>query len=63
MEEINSADPDNLEGTIEALVKHDQLNCSKSTHKWLDNFHEMPITFLPTYRFDAHSSTYDTSEK
>jgi hypothetical protein len=49
----------------QALLARDQLLRQlrdNSSHR-LRPFHEAPITFAPTYKFDRRTSTYDTSEK
>ncbi|KAG9019079.1 hypothetical protein FRB90_006602 [Tulasnella sp. 427] len=47
------------------LLGHDQLLKEMTTNRAfrLRVFHEAPITFLPTYKYDRHSNEYDTSEK
>lgn len=41
---------------------HPEAAPGKDAGLW-HHFEEAPITFPPTYKFDAHSSTYDTSKK
>jgi hypothetical protein len=52
-------------GNLEKLLDRDQLLTSKRRRPGfrLRAFHEMPITFAPTYKYDVGSDTYDTSEK
>jgi hypothetical protein len=47
------------------LLERDQLLASKRKNPWfrLRAFHEMPITFAPTYKYDVGTDNYDTSEK
>ena len=47
------------------LLERDQLLVSKRKNPWfkLRIFHELPITFAPTYKYDLNSDRYDTSEK
>ncbi|XP_030078118.1 inositol polyphosphate 5-phosphatase K isoform X2 [Microcaecilia unicolor] len=45
------------------LWENDQLNLAKKKEAILQGFMEGPLLFKPTYKFDLHSNTYDTSEK
>ncbi|TGO31940.1 hypothetical protein BHYA_0378g00040 [Botrytis hyacinthi] len=47
------------------LLERDQLLASKRKNPWfrLRAFHELPITFAPTYKYDVGTDNYDTSEK
>lgn len=47
------------------LLDRDQLLVSRQKQPGfrLRNFHEGQITFAPTYKYDAGTDTYDTSEK
>lgn len=47
------------------LLERDQLLTSKKRNPWfkLRAFHELPINFAPTYKYDVGTDTYDTSEK
>jgi len=47
------------------LLERDQLLASKRKNPWfkLRSFHELPITFAPTYKYDVGTDNYDTSEK
>ncbi|KAI1005408.1 putative inositol polyphosphate 5-phosphatase [Podosphaera aphanis] len=50
---------------IGKLLERDQLLASKRKNPLfkLRAFHELPITFSPTYKYDVGTDTYDTSEK
>ena len=48
---------------VRALVASDQLLASMETDELLQRFHEEPITFLPTFKYDKNSNEYDTSKK
>lgn len=48
---------------IDSILKHDQLNRVKTTDKSLALYDECPITFMPTYKYDKRSNSYDSSEK
>lgn len=52
-------------GNIGKLLERDQLLASRRKRPGfrLRAFHEMPITFAPTYKYDVGSDTYDSSEK
>lgn len=51
-------------GDIPELLKHDQLVKElESPHTPWGGFVDLTPTFLPTYRFDVGTSTYDTSDK
>lgn len=47
------------------LLDRDQLIASKRKNPGfrLRSFHEEPVTFAPTYKYDVGSDTYDSSEK
>lgn len=51
------------EKNITRLLAHDQLLMSREKTVVTNQFHEAPITFLPTYKFDANCDNYDTSKK
>ncbi|KAI0254177.1 DNase I-like protein [Lactifluus subvellereus] len=51
------------QNTYQSLLVHDQLTKEMKTNIRLRSFMEGPITFPPTYKYDLHSTTYDTSEK
>ncbi|KAI0301894.1 DNase I-like protein [Multifurca ochricompacta] len=51
------------QNTYESLLVHDQLTKEMKTNIRLHSFMEGPITFPPTYKYDLHSTEYDTSEK
>lgn len=60
-----SDDPTSLQTTLSSLLPHDelhqQMNSGKAFH---DGWREGPITFLPTYKYDAGSvGVFDSSEK
>lgn len=46
-----------------ALWEKDQLNLAKDSETVLEGFHEGPLKFPPTYKFDVGTNTYDTSGK
>ncbi|MBN3300401.1 INP5K phosphatase, partial [Amia calva] len=45
------------------LWEKDQLIMAKKKEAFLREFEEGPLKFKPTYKFDLHSETYDTSGK
>ncbi|CAG5923352.1 unnamed protein product [Menidia menidia] len=45
------------------LWEKDQLNMAKDSETVLEGFHEGPLKFSPTYKFDVGTNTYDTSGK
>jgi hypothetical protein len=51
------------QNTYKSLLFHDQLTKEMKTNIRLRSFMEGPITFPPTYKYDLHSTEYDTSEK
>ncbi|KAI8890412.1 DNase I-like protein [Backusella circina FSU 941] len=51
------------EGNIEALYTNDQLYNEMLQKRVFPSYQEGDITFLPTYKFDIGTDTYDTSEK
>jgi hypothetical protein len=48
---------------IQPLLRQDQLLKNKDKHPVLMRYHEAPIQFLPTYRYDMNSDEYDSSKK
>uniref|UniRef100_A0A672P421 Inositol polyphosphate-5-phosphatase Jb n=1 Tax=Sinocyclocheilus grahami TaxID=75366 RepID=A0A672P421_SINGR len=48
---------------LSTLWEKDQLNMAKDSETVLEGFHEGPIKFPPTYKFDVGTDTYDTSGK
>lgn len=52
-------------GDLEALHTHDQLLKEMKHNRGfrLRSFHEGPLTFCPTYKYDRRSNEFDTSEK
>jgi hypothetical protein len=52
-------------GNVDKLLERDQLLVSKRKRPGfrLRAFHEMPITFAPTYKYDVGTDNYDSSEK
>ncbi len=45
------------------LLKYDQYHQSKGVYPLMDEYKEGQIKFLPTYKYDANSNTYDSSKK
>uniref|UniRef100_A0A673JFQ2 Inositol polyphosphate-5-phosphatase Jb n=1 Tax=Sinocyclocheilus rhinocerous TaxID=307959 RepID=A0A673JFQ2_9TELE len=45
---------------LSTLWEKDQLNMAKDSETVLEGFHEGPIKFPPTYKFDVGTDTYDT---
>eukprot|EP00002_Diphylleia_rotans_P032163 TRINITY_DN6732_c0_g1_i2.p1 TRINITY_DN6732_c0_g1~~TRINITY_DN6732_c0_g1_i2.p1 ORF type:complete len:590 (+),score=131.69 TRINITY_DN6732_c0_g1_i2:58-1827(+) len=48
---------------MEVLKANDQLNIQRQEGNVFAGFHEEPIDFPPTYKFDKESETYDSSPK
>jgi len=48
---------------LRSLVNSDQLFKAKDGDDLLYRFHEDPITFLPSFKYDKNSEVYDTSKK
>ncbi|XP_051981507.1 inositol polyphosphate 5-phosphatase K [Xyrauchen texanus] len=48
---------------LSILWEKDQLNMAKDSETVLEGFHEGPLKFPPTYKFDVGTDTYDTSGK
>ncbi|KAG5840317.1 hypothetical protein ANANG_G00187530 [Anguilla anguilla] len=48
---------------LSLLWEKDQLNMAKDSEQVLEGFHEGPLKFPPTYKFDVGTHTYDTSGK
>lgn len=55
--------PEKRQDMINKLFANDQLNKQMSKGKTFPFFDEKEITFLPTYKYDKGTSTFDTSEK
>lgn len=63
MKDIDSL-PTNEESVIvDKLFGNDQLNLLKNKNEWLNEFKEMDVTFMPTYKFESNTDKYDKSEK
>lgn len=45
------------------LAPNDQLTQQKAMGMVFEDFHEGPLNFAPTYKYDTFSDDYDTSEK
>ncbi|EST07064.1 Endonuclease/exonuclease/phosphatase [Kalmanozyma brasiliensis GHG001] len=45
------------------LYRYDQLESLRTSGSLFDDFHEGPLDFAPTYKFDKGTDRYDTSEK
>ncbi|KAK0265380.1 hypothetical protein LTR91_009842 [Friedmanniomyces endolithicus] len=60
-----SDDPMSLQTTLTSLLSHDELHQQMQSRKaFHDGWQEGPITFLPTYKYDAGSvGVFDSSEK
>ncbi|KAG7691916.1 hypothetical protein KL950_004948 [Ogataea haglerorum] len=48
---------------LETLLEYDQLRIELKRRAEMKGFKEMPIKFIPTYKFDKGTTNYDTSEK
>uniref|UniRef100_A0A8C1KQM6 Phosphatidylinositol 4,5-bisphosphate 5-phosphatase A n=1 Tax=Cyprinus carpio TaxID=7962 RepID=A0A8C1KQM6_CYPCA len=48
---------------LSTLWEKDQLNMAKGSETVLEGFHEGPLKFSPTYKFDVGTDMYDTSGK
>lgn len=48
---------------LDALVAADQLKKVIDSKTAFVGYEEAPLLFRPTYKYDLHSSRYDTSEK
>jgi len=53
----------NKKQKVEELLLCDQLLLKKNELEWLNEYKEMPITFLPTYRFKSNTNEYDVIKK
>ncbi|KAI6175328.1 IPPc domain-containing protein [Aphelenchoides bicaudatus] len=42
---------------------HDQLKKSQTSKRAFVDYHELPITFKPTFKYDKNTDVFDTSEK
>ncbi|KAG6357158.1 hypothetical protein INS49_015035 [Diaporthe citri] len=58
-------DPASLQATLDSLLPHDQLlRVRKEGKLFYDGWHEGPITFLPSYKYDVGTvGLFDSSEK
>ncbi|KAK3326120.1 putative PI phosphatase group protein [Apodospora peruviana] len=58
-------DPASLQATLDSLLPHDQLRRTiKEGKAFHDGWHEGPITFLPSYKYDVGTvGLFDSSEK
>lgn len=55
--------PEQAEEVLGKILKYDQLNRSRTTNDVLEKYKEGQVTFLPTYKYDTYSNTYDSSSK
>ncbi len=51
------------ERNIAKLLLHDQLIATRKSGNAFKGFREPDITFLPSYKYDPGTDTFDTSEK
>lgn len=51
------------QGNYTRLKSQDQLLKARSNNKILSMFHEGPLDFDPTYKYDFNCNVYDTSQK
>ncbi|WFD47395.1 phosphoinositide 5-phosphatase [Malassezia furfur] len=51
------------EGVLRKLHAHDQLKLAQASQAAFAGYLEGPLTFRPTYKYDIHTDTYDSSEK
>lgn len=60
-----SSDPTSLQTTLSSLLPHDELGQQMVARKAFENgWREGPVTFLPTYKYDAGTvGVFDSSEK
>jgi phosphatidylinositol-bisphosphatase len=59
-----ASDPASLHTTLSSLLPHDELHQQQKARKTFQGWQEGPITFLPTYKYDAGSvGVFDSSEK
>lgn len=59
-----ASDPASLHTTLSSLLPHDELHQQQKARKAFQGWQEGPITFLPTYKYDAGSvGVFDSSEK
>jgi hypothetical protein len=63
IDEIDGMTHGNKDQVMHNLLNNDQLNQCKIDFPWLYCFKELPIKFLPTYKYDKKSESYDTSKK
>lgn len=57
-------DPASLHTTLSSLLPHDELHQQQKARNAFQGWQEGPITFLPTYKYDAGSvGVFDSSEK
>ncbi|KAI8826160.1 Endonuclease/exonuclease/phosphatase [Fimicolochytrium jonesii] len=50
-------------GDVTQLLKFDQLLIEQRAKRAFQDFKEAPITFVPTFKYDIGTNTFDTSEK
>ncbi|KAJ2550814.1 Inositol-1,4,5-trisphosphate 5-phosphatase 1 [Coemansia sp. RSA 1933] len=51
------------QGQLQSLMMYDQLSTQMAAGRVFSGYQEADIDFLPTYKFDRGTTTYDTSEK
>ena len=48
---------------LEVMMANDQLNAERAAGRVFGGYHEEPLAFPPTYKFDVDTDTYDSSAK
>lgn len=48
---------------LDKLYAHDQLKNAQASKAAFAEYNEAPLLFRPTYKYDMHTDTYDSSEK
>jgi hypothetical protein len=61
--ELGNVKEGNKADILSALFKQDQLTLLGQHYEWLNDYEEMPIDFMPTYKYDPGTDVYDTSKK
>jgi len=60
LSEINE---ENWQTSLNFLTNREQLTLLRKGYDWLNEYKEMKIDFLPTYKYDGSSENYDKSSK
>lgn len=60
---VSSQNQQQADDVLKSLFAYDEFSQFKRNSEYLNFYGEGPVTFLPTYKYDVRSDSYDTSKK